>query len=200
MSALSTLSLSPFKRISSFSSYKDCPSFDLDKLLEDVQNGLYPITAYHLLFPTRSTLHLLTKSPVSDKTLPSSSSFSSLPPLNSLNADADLPASMQSLADPAMLHLINASDPNSTAASTNGMKSRAATASYERAVSATDDTEHHATDASATSTAHTNSSSTSIPTNEEKENRRIIDIQCKIKTKESRSCLVRRQPLLLFLS
>jgi hypothetical protein len=173
-------------------SYKDCPSLDLDKLLEDVQNGLHAITAYHLLFPTRSTLNLLTKSPVSDKTQSVSSSVASFLPSALTNADTDLTTSMQSLADPSTLHLINTNDSHSTATLTNGMKSRTGAAAYERVPSATDDPEHHTNDSSTTITGHTNSSSATTATNEEKENRRIIDIQCKIKTKETRSCLVKR--------
>ncbi|CAF3513907.1 unnamed protein product [Rotaria socialis] len=41
-------------RIELYFSYKDFSPFDLYKLLENVQNGLHPITGYRLLFPTRN--------------------------------------------------------------------------------------------------------------------------------------------------
>ncbi|UJR27832.1 hypothetical protein I4U23_009099 [Adineta vaga] len=177
--------------------YKDCPSFDLDKLLEDVQNGLYPITAYHLLFPTQCTLNLLTKSPISDKILPTSSSLSSFFPSTLISTDSDSTTPMQSVSDPSMFHSINTNDPNSTITTTtattttltNGMKSRTGTSSYERTASATNDTEHHTIDSSATIT-NSHSSIASLSNSDEKENRKIIDIQCKIKTKDTRSCLL----------
>ena len=39
---------------------------------------------------------------------------------------------------------------------------------------------------------NTNSFQTSLSNNDEKENRRIIDIQCKIKLKDTRSSLVKK--------
>ncbi|CAF0823593.1 unnamed protein product [Adineta ricciae] len=169
--------------------YKDCPSFDLDKLLEDVQNGLYPITAYHLLFPTNSTLNLLIKSPVSDKTIPTSSSLSSFQPSTLMNTDSDSTTPIQSITDPSQFHSINANDSNSNAAFTNGVKSRATTSSYERTTSTTNDADHHTNDSS-TTLMNSSSSTASLSNSNEKENRRIIDIQCKIKTKETRSSLL----------
>jgi hypothetical protein len=50
------------------------------------------------------------------------------------------------------------------------------------------DTEHHTIDSTSAIT-HT---AISLSPSDEKENRRIIDIQCKIKTKETGSSLVKR--------
>ncbi len=171
-------------------SYKDCPSFDLDKLLEDVQNGLYPITAYHLLFPTHSTISLLTKSSISEKFLTTSSSLSSFPSSTVNNTDNDITSSIQSNTDSLIFYPINSNDSNSTGILTNGMRSRNGTTTYERSNSMINDSEHHTIDSTSTVT-HTNSSSLPLSNSDEKENRRIIDIQCKIKTKETGSSLVR---------
>ncbi|CAF0878645.1 unnamed protein product [Adineta steineri] len=169
--------------------YKDCPSLDLDKLLEDVQNGLHPITAYHLLFPTHSTLNLLIKSLLSDKTLPTSTSFSSFPSSNLTNTDNDLTTPTQAAIDSALFYSTNTNDPNSITSNTNGMKTRNGITTFERSTSSTNDTEHNTNDSSST-IINTNTSTTSLSNSDEKENRRIIDIQCKIKTKETRSCLL----------
>ena len=170
-------------------SYKDCPSFDLDKLLEDVQNGLYPITAYHLLFPTHSTLSLLTKSSISDKLLTTSSSLSSFPSSTVTNTDNDIISSTQSNTDSLVFYPINSNDSNSTGIITNGVRSRNGTTTYERSNSVINDFEHNGIDSISTTT-HTNSSTVPLSNSEEKENRRIIDIQCKVKTKETGSSLV----------
>ncbi|CAF1010041.1 unnamed protein product [Adineta steineri] len=169
--------------------YKDCPTLDLDKLLEDVQNGLHPITAYHLLFPTHSTLNLLIKSLLSDKTLPTSTSFSSFPSSNLTNTDNDLTTPTQAAIDSALFYSTNTNDPNSITSNTNGMKTRNGITTFERSSSSTNDTEHNTNDSSST-IINTNTSTTSLSNSDEKENRRIIDIQCKIKTKETRSCLL----------
>jgi len=169
--------------------YKDCPSFDLDKLLEDVQNGLHPITAYHLLFPTRSTLNLSTKSLISDKILTTLSSYTSLPS-STINTDNDIMTSTQSITDPLVFYPINTNDPNLTTLITNGTRSRNGTTMFERSSSAINDSEHNTNDSIST-VINTNSSIPSLSNSDEKENRRIIDIQCKIKTKESGSCLVK---------
>lgn len=162
------------------SSYKDCPSFDLDKLLEDVQNGLYPITAYHLLFPTHHTLSLLTKSSASDKALTPSLSFSS----NQSSAtatDHDSFHALQSHSDPLVFHSI---DGNGIHYTDHTGKTRLATAAntFERINSASLDSEHLDHDGFSVSTL---TSTHHISSNDEKENRRIIDIQCKLKTKET---------------
>ena len=170
-------------------SYKDCPSFDLDKLLEDVQNGLLPITAYHLLFPTHNTLDLLTKSSSSDKTLTTSSSFSS----TVTNTDSDLMNSMQSIADFSSLY---PTDPNSIL-STNGSKLRSGTILFERSNLVINDSEHCTNDLMSTS-LNNNSSSISLLNDDEKENRRIIDITCKLRIKGTRSCLVKIKQIFLF--
>ncbi|CAF1077363.1 unnamed protein product [Adineta steineri] len=169
--------------------YKDCPTLDLDKLLEDVQNGLHPITAYHLLFPTHSTLNLLIKSLLSDKTLPTSTSFSSFPSSNLTNTDNDLTTPTQAAIDSALFYSTNTNDPNSITSNTNGMKTRNGITTFERSTSSTNDTEHNTNDSSS-AIINTNTSTTSLSNSDEKENRRIIDIQCKIKTKETRSCLL----------
>jgi serine/threonine protein kinase len=166
--------------------YKDCPSFDLDKLLEDVQNGLYPITAYHLLFPTHSTLNLLTKSSISDKLLTTSSSLFSFPSSTVTNTDNDIISSTQLNTDPLVFYPIHSNDSNSTTITTNGMRSRSVTTTYERPNSMINDTEHHTIDSTSAIT-HT---AISLSPSDEKENRRIIDIQCKIKTKETGSSLL----------
>lgn len=174
-----------------FSSYKDCPPFDLDKLLEDVQNGLHPITAYHLLFPTHSTLNLPTKTSSGEKILTTSSSISSLQTSNFVNTDNDLITAAISQTDSSMGYSINGHDPNLTAL-TNGIKSRTGTATFERSISGINDTEHANNDLNSTA-MNNNSSTTLLSNSDEKENRRIIDIQCKLKTKDSRSCLVRKK-------
>jgi len=91
-----------------------------------------------------------------------------------------------------MFHPINTNDHNSTTLLTNGgIKSRTGTTTYERLSSATNDAEHNTNDSIST-IVNNNSSTTSLSNSDEKENRRIIDIQCKLKTKETRSCLVKR--------
>jgi hypothetical protein len=165
---------------------------DLDKLLEDIQNGLYPITAYHLLFPTHSTLNLLTKSPISDKILITSPSFLSLPSSTITNTDNDLITSTQATTDSLVFYPTNTNDSNSTTLITNGIRSRNGTTIFERSSSAINDSEHN-TNESISTIVNTNSSTTSLSNSDEKENRRIIDIQCKIKTKESGSCLVKKK-------
>jgi hypothetical protein len=180
-----------FKRYFLSSSYKDCPSFDLDKLIEDVLNGLYPITAYHLLFPTHSTLNLLTKSPISDKLLTTSSSYSSLPSSTITNTDNDLTTSMQSTTDPLAFYPINSNDSNSTLSVNNENRPRNGTMTYERSSSGTNDSEHNTHDSTST-IVNTNSSTTSLSNSDEKEKRRVIDVQCKLKTKETGSCLVKK--------
>ena len=172
-------------------SYKDCPSFDLDKLLEDVQNGLCPITAYHLLFPTHSTLNLLPKSPVSDKLLTASSSYSSLPSSTMTNTDNDVTTHMQSTTDPLVFYPINSHDSNSTPSVNNQNRPRNGTTTYERSISGINDPEHNTHDSTST-IVNTNSSTASLSNSDEKENRRIIDVQCKLKTKETGSCLVKK--------
>ncbi|UJR21827.1 hypothetical protein I4U23_024901 [Adineta vaga] len=158
--------------------YKDCPSLDLDKLLEDVQNGLYPITAYHLLFPTQSSLTVPTGTNVSEKNL--ASSTSSLSSIISTMTENDLQTPVQTISDPSIFLANNINDTNTL--STN----------HERATSILNDIEHHRRESiSATTANHINHSSIpSIAPADEKENRRIIDIQCKIKTKETGLCLL----------
>ncbi|CAF0792372.1 unnamed protein product [Rotaria sordida] len=170
--------------------YKDCPPFDLDKLLEDVQNGLHPITAYHLLFPTHSTLNLSGKSLNTDRILTASSSYSSLAASTFINTDTDLTTSIQSTTDLLVNHPINTNDSNLTIL-TNGIKSRNGGTTFERSASGTNDGEHNTNDLISTiNNNNYNSSTTLLSNSDEKENRRIIDIQCKIKTKETRSCLL----------
>ena len=171
-------------------SYKDCPSFDLDKLLEDVQNGLYPITAYHLLFPTHSTLSLLTKSSILDKVLTASSSYSSFPSSTLTNNDNEAIISIQSTTDPLVFYPIHSNDSNGTSIMTNGIRARNANPTYERSTSVLSVPEHHPVDS--TSTIINSNSSPSSTNQEEKENRRILDIQSKIKSKETGSYLVSR--------
>ena len=166
-----------------FFSYKDCPTLDLDKLLEDVQNGLHPITAYHLLFPTQSSLIVPTRSTISDKNL--TSSTSSLSSLISTTTDNDLATPIQTISDPSIFD-------------SNVMKSRANTSSsttthHERSGSIVNELEHHRRDSITGATGNNNNHSTvsALPNTDEKENRKIIDVQCKIKTKETGLCMVK---------
>ncbi len=182
--------------INSSFSYKDCPSLDLDKLLEDVQNGLYPITAYHLLFPTHSSLTVPTRSTISDKNL--TSSTSSLSSLTSTTTENDLTTPIQTITDSSIFSN-NINDSNLP----NGIKSRTGTMSsithHERSGSIVNDIEHNRRDS--ISTGHNNNNHnnhnhnhttiTALTHMDEKENRRIIDIQCKIKTKETGLCMVK---------
>lgn len=170
-------------------SYKDCPPFDLDKLLEDVQNGLYPITAYHLLYPTYSTLNLLTKPSISDRVLTSSSSLSSFPSSNLANNDHDSFLSIQSTTDPLVFYPIHTNDFNGTSSITNGTRARNGMPNYERSTSTIHDSEYHTNDS--TSTIINTNSSLPVTNQEEKENRRILDIQSKIRSKETGSFLVK---------
>jgi hypothetical protein len=93
-----------------------------------------------------------------------------------------------------MFHSINTNDHNSTTLITNGgIKPRMGTTTYERLSSAPNDAEHNTNDSISTIiNNNNNSSTTSLSNSDEKENRRIIDIQCKLKTKETRSCLVKK--------
>ncbi|CAF2849163.1 unnamed protein product [Rotaria sp. Silwood2] len=168
--------------------YKDCPSFDLDKLLEDVQNGLHPITAYHLLFPTHSSLNLSTRLSNTDRILTASSSYSSLAASTLINTDTDLTTSAQSTTDLFVNYPMNTNDSNITTL-TNGIKSRNGLTTFERSISATNDSEHNTNELIPT-ISNNNSLPTLSSNSDEKENRRIIDIQCKLKTKETRSCLL----------
>jgi len=161
--------------------YKDCPSFDLDKLLEDVQNGLYPITAYHLLFPTHHTLNLLTKPSTSDKALTPSLSFSSNQSATPANIDHDPSNTFQSLTDPLIFYSV---DGNITSHNDYGGKSRLMTPGnpLERNGLASYDSEHHDHDALIITTT---TLAPQLSSNDEKESRRIIDIQCKLKLKDT---------------
>ncbi|CAF2078780.1 unnamed protein product [Rotaria magnacalcarata] len=174
--------------------FKDCPSFDLDKLLEDVQNGLHPITAYHILFPTHSSLSLIAKLPNNEKLLTASSSSSSLPPSALINNDTDLTNSVQSITDSLVSYPTSSNDSNLQSL-TNGMKSRTGTVTFERTSSANNDSEHNNNDSISTpihnnNNTNNNSSTALLSNSDEKENRRIIDIQCKLKTKDTRSSLL----------
>lgn len=163
----------------------------MDKLLEDVQNGLHPITAYHLLFPTRSTLNLTPKTSSGDKILTTSSSHSSLQSSNFMSIDTDLIITTTSQTDSPLNYPINGNDPN-LAVLTNGIKSRAGTTTFERSSSGTNDAEHSINDLNAT-TMNNHSLTTLLSNSDEQENRKIIDIQCKLKNKDARSCFVRNK-------
>lgn len=63
---------------------------------------------------------------------------------------------------------------------------------YERSNSTVNDSEYSPYD-SQTTNITTNSTIPSLSNNDEKENRRIIDVQCKIKTKETGSSLVNKR-------
>ncbi|CAF2702820.1 unnamed protein product [Rotaria sp. Silwood2] len=173
--------------------YKDCPSFDLDKLIEDVQNGLYPITAYHLLYPTRSSLTGVTKPTNTNRTL--TSSTSSLSSSMSTTTENDLISSVQTLTDSSKLLSNNINDSNSLTMISNGTKSRTGTiiaaTKSERSSSIPNENEHHRRE-SVLSSIGTNNNTTITPVThtDEKENRRIIDVQCKIKTKETGLCML----------
>jgi hypothetical protein len=92
--------------------------------------------------------------------------------------------------DPLVFYPIHSNDSNSIAITTNGIRSRNGTTIHERSNSVINDSEHHTIDSTST-IMNTNSSTISLSNSDEKENRRIIDIQCKIKTKETGSSLVR---------
>ncbi|CAF1286115.1 unnamed protein product [Rotaria sordida] len=174
--------------------YKDCPSFDLDKLIEDVQNGLYPITAYHLLYPTRSSLTGATKPTHTNRIF--TSSASSVSSSISTTTENDLMPSIQTITDSSKLLSNNINDSNSSTIINNGTKSRngttLTTTKNERSLSIAGDNERYRRDSvlSSTGTNNNNTTITSITNTDEKENRRIIDIQCKIKTKETGLCLL----------
>ena len=185
----------PFLINSLIFSYKDCPSFDLDKLLEDVQNGLYPITAYHLLFPTHSSLNVPNRSTMTDKNLTSSTSSIASSSTSAANEN-DVTTPIQTVTDPSLFHAANTAD-------MNPMKSRANTSSSaathnERSGSVVHDSEHHhhrrdsttTPTPTPTNTNSTNNNNNNNNNNDEKENRRIVDIQCKLKTKETGLCMV----------
>ncbi|CAF1078974.1 unnamed protein product [Adineta steineri] len=168
--------------------YKDCPSLDLDKLLEDVQSGLYPITAYHLLFPTQSSVTVPTRTNISDKIL--TSSTSSLSSLISTTTENDLQTPVQTITDSSIFLANHINDTNSLISN------------QERTTSFINDIEHNRRESISVSTGNTNNTNNNtnnshhhhhhhpliIP--DEKEKRRIIDIQCKIKTKETGLCLL----------
>jgi serine/threonine protein kinase len=176
--------------------YKDCPSLDLDKLLEDVQNGLHPITAYHLLFPTLSSLTVPTRSTISDKNL--TSSTSSLSSFTSTTTENDLTTPVQTITDSSIFLSNNINDTNSLSIIHNGIKSRTSTISsithHERSGSIVNDIDHIRRDSISISTGNNNNNNntaiTALKNTYEKENRRIIDIQCKIKTKETGLCML----------
>jgi len=169
---------------------------DLDKLLEDVQNGLHPITAYHLLFPTLSSLTVPTRSTISDKNL--TSSTSSLSSFTSTTTENDLTTPVQTITDSSIFLSNNINDTNSLSIIHNGIKSRTSTISsitHERSGSIVNDIDHIRRDSISISTGNNNNNNnnttiTALTNTDEKENRRIIDIQCKIKTKETGLCMV----------
>lgn len=154
-----------------------------------MQNGLYPITAYHLLFPTHSSLTVPARSNISEKNL--TSSTSSLSSSISIT-DNDLATPTQTISDSSIFHSTNLNE-NLPSTLTNGMKSRTGTISltthHERSGSIVNDLDHHRRESFSVNTAnnHSNHHSTvnSLTNTDEKEVRRIIDIQCKIKTKET---------------
>ena len=124
------------------------------------------------------------KSSISDKGL--TSSTSSLSSLVSTTTENDLSTPIQSLTDSSMFHLTNSND--------NAVKSRTGTLSsvahHERSGSTIHDPEHQRRDSvssSATTTNNANSNLTilSLSHADEKENRRLLDIQCKLKAKET---------------
>lgn len=168
-----------------------------------MQNGLYPITAYHLLFPTQSSLVVPTKSSISDKLLTSSSS--SLSSLISTTTENDLTTPIQSMTDP-LFFLGNSA--NESIINSSGMKSRTGTTSsmphHERTASLLNDVETSRRDSQSQAMGN-HLPLSSAPAADEKECRCIIDIQCKIKTKETgshmveyshdRSCFIRGEHL-----
>ncbi|CAF0768953.1 unnamed protein product [Didymodactylos carnosus] len=136
---------------------KDCPSFELDKLLEDVQNGLYPLTAYSLLFPRKrsSTVENISfhTNLVSSNNMPNTNS----------NPD-----------------IINTSTAN---------KARGGN-TIERSLSSVNDGDHQMPSMTSLSNSSTETTKTQVPIDFDKENRRIIDIQCKLKIKDTGLCLL----------
>ena len=182
-----------FRLIVSIFSYKDCPAFDLDKLLEDVQNGLYPITAYHLLYPTLSSLTVPSKTPsVSEKNL--TSSTSSLSSLVSTSNDNDLTTPIQSVTDPSFF--LGANTIDSTVLINSAMKSRAGTMSsvghHERSGSIIGDSEIARRDSQSLSNGTNPPASSASTLTDDRESRRLIDVQCRVKTKDTGLCMVNR--------
>ena len=125
------------------------------------------------------------RSTISDKNLTSStSSLSSL-----TSTENDLTTPIQTITDSSIFHSNNINDTNVT----NGLKPRtnttSSTAHHERSSSIVNDLEYNRRDSVSTSTGNNNVNHhptiTTLPNADEKEIRRIIDIQCKVKTKET---------------
>ncbi|CAF0812503.1 unnamed protein product, partial [Didymodactylos carnosus] len=131
--------------------FKECPSFELDKLLEDVQNGLYPLTAYSLLFPAqRSSL------------IGNTNSHN-----NIINSNATS----------------NTNDNSDTTNTSTVNKARGGN-TIERSISSVNNGDHQIT--ALTSLSNPSAETTTpVPIDFDNENRRIIDVQCKLKTKDT---------------
>lgn len=147
----------------------------MDKLLEDVQNGLYPITAYHLLFPTRNSVKIQP-----DKILETCLSTCSIQSGPNVNNHQDQDSNIVELNS---FHPIDGN-------SNNGNKSRLTTINdfNDRTNNSTNDFEQTNNETHFNAPAST---STNTFDNEEKETRRILDIQSKLKTKETGVNMVR---------
>lgn len=126
------------------------------------------------------------RSNISEKNL--TSSTSSLSSSTSV-AENDLATPIQTITDPSIFLSTNLND-NLPSTLTNGMRSRTGTISstthHERSGSIVNDLEHHRRESfSVNGTNNHHSTVNSLSNTDEKEIRRIIDIQCKIKTKET---------------
>ena len=129
-----------------------------------------------------------TKSSISDKLLTSSSS--SLSSLISTTTENDLTTPIQSMTDP-LFFLGNST--NESLINSSAMKSRSGTTSsmahHERTASLLNDFESNRRDSQSIAMGN-HLPFSSAPAVDEKECRCIIDIQCKIKTKETGSHMV----------
>ena len=166
-----------------------------------MQNGLHPITAYHLLFPTQSSLMVPPRSNISDKNLTSSTSSLSS---STSTAENDLTTPVQTISDPSIfLSTTNQLNENLSSTLTNGIKSRAGTTSsmthHERSGSIINDSDAHRRESFSVNPGNNHSTINTFSNTDEKEVRRIIDIQCKIKTKETGLHLVNYSSVVKFL-
>lgn len=128
-----------------------------------------------------------TRSNISDKNLTSSTSSLSS---STSTAENDLTTPVQTISDPSIfLSTTNHLNENLSSTLTNGIKSRTGTISstthHERSGSIANDSDYHRRESFSTNTSNNHSTVNTLSNTDEKEVRRIIDIQCKIKTKDT---------------
>jgi hypothetical protein len=99
------------------------------------------------------------------------------------------------------MFLVNGVNDSTTMNNNIGVKSRTATMTsighHERTSSMISEVEHHRRDSQALLTGNHLPLSSLASHIDDKENRRLIDIQCKIKTKETGLCVVKHVALLI---